>query len=132
MKTNGGFKIGEIAFYEDKCWLEGTMKKAKITGFDTTDIKGVATTYAKTSGISFVGDEGALLTDLYRTEKECADAITIRHDAKKQAYRDRINDEKDLVKFMYGHCINGDEYTDWDAKEVVVEKATEFGIDLNS
>jgi len=115
------FKINDVVYYESH-WVDNQIQKAKILSFQ--DERQV-----RTKGLNFAGTEGALISDLYRSEKECLDAAIARHEKAKQDYCDEITTVNDLVTFMFNHCITGDDY-EYDAREVVVKKAEEFGINL--
>lgn len=59
------------------------------------------------------------------TSKE---ALVMKNDLIKQKYLAEIKNVGDLVNFMFVHCINGYEYTDRNARAVVIKKMSDFGI----
>jgi len=73
------------------------------------------------------GKRDFLAGKCYQTRKEAEAARKFESEKLRNEYRAQIQNPKDLVAFMYNHhtgCC--EEYTDWDARAVVAEKAREF------
>lgn len=71
------------------------------------------------------------LDDCYSTREECLEAYRRSVDAIKKEHAEGIQSVNDLVRFMFHHCVfPAEEYTDWEAREVAILKAEEFGIEL--
>ena len=77
------------------------------------------------------GTSGARFEDLYATAQEAFDGKNRKHLEQMSKYCEEITDIKSLLKFALNHCLNGEEYTDDEARETYIEKAKELlDIDL--
>jgi hypothetical protein len=78
-----------------------------------------------------VGSSGAAWDNLYATAAEAYDAQAAENKAAYDKYCSEIKSVEDLVRFPLEHCINGDEYTDWQAVNAYKIRAKELvGIEL--
>ena len=72
------------------------------------------------------------LTNLYFSPSELYNALQQKRGIQIQKYCDEIKNTSDLLKFPLIHCLNGDEYTDYEAIAAYKRKTKELlGIDLN-
>ena len=67
------------------------------------------------------GTSGVRLDKAFLTAKEANDAQKAEVEEHKEELRSEITDVESLLKFPLGHCLNGDEYTDWQARAVYEE-----------
>lgn len=67
------------------------------------------------------GTSGVRLDQAFLTAKEANDAQEAEVEKHKEELRSEITDVESLLKFPLDHCLNGDEYTDWQARAVYEE-----------
>lgn len=67
------------------------------------------------------GTSGVRLDKAFLTAKEANDAQEAEVEEHKEELRSEITDVESLLKFPLDHCLNGDEYTDWQARAVYEE-----------
>jgi hypothetical protein len=67
------------------------------------------------------GTSGVRLDQAFLTAKEANDAQKAEVEKHKEELRSEITDIESLLKFPLDHCLNGDEYTDWQARAVYEE-----------
>lgn len=67
------------------------------------------------------GTSGVRLDKAFLTAKEANDAQKAEVEKHKEELRSEITDIESLLKFPLDHCLNGDEYTDWQARAVYEE-----------
>lgn len=67
------------------------------------------------------GTSGVQLEKAFLTAKEANDAQDAEIEKHKEELRSEITDIESLLKFPLTHCLNGDEYTDWQARVVYEE-----------
>lgn len=67
------------------------------------------------------GTSGVRLDKAFLTAKEANDAQKAEVEEHKDELRSEITDVESLLKFPLDHCLNGDEYTDWQARAVYEE-----------
>ena len=67
------------------------------------------------------GTSGVCLDKAFLTAKEANDAQKAEVEEHKEELRSEITDVESLLKFPLDHCLNGDEYTDWQARAVYEE-----------
>ena len=68
---------------------------------------------------------------VYFSIEEAFGAIRNNNDKLFKKYCKEMNDAKSMIEFAAKHCINGEEYTDWNAARAYQVRAKElFGIDL--
>lgn len=67
------------------------------------------------------GTSGVRLDQAFLTAKEANDAQKAEVEKYKEELRSEITDVESLLKFPLNHCLNGDEYTDWQARAVYEE-----------
>lgn len=80
------------------------------------------------------GTTGALLTDIYTSREALFEANKKASDERIARYKAKIPDVEGLVRFMFDNTIStgAEEYTDWDARQAVSERAKELlGIELD-
>ena len=107
-----------------------------ITAFERaepTTSHGIPVDYTKIQ-LDNGGTTGALLTNIYASREELLEANR-KASAKQIAYcKKQMPDIEGLVRFMFDNAVSPDagEYTDWDARQAVKERAKELlGIDLD-
>lgn len=72
------------------------------------------------------------LSACHPTRTECLDAEQNRAKQTVETYKQNIRSAEELVAFCLDHCVaKAEEYTDWDAREAAIQKAREFGIDID-
>ena len=67
------------------------------------------------------GTSGVRLDKAFLTAKEANDAQKAEVEKHKEELKSEITDLFSLLEFPLKHCLNGDEYTDWQAKAVYEE-----------
>lgn len=122
-------KIGESIFFIEKYSEE--IKEGKITEFSTIKINNKSEGYVNVKVKNF-GSTGVLFSYAFITIEDAKEFHKREKEEKLNTYRKQIHSIEDLVKFMYANTVSlAEEYTDWNAREVVEEKAKEFGINLS-
>lgn len=120
MKT---FTTGDTIFFFDHF---DNFQKDIIVRFVCPDENDTETVYLRTKRGFAVPLEQA-----WETEKEARAAYA--DDAQKQVetYKKEITSVQDLVVFLFHHCVNGEEYTDWNARAAAIQRAKKLlDIDL--
>lgn len=142
--------IGDIVYYYEN-W-SGSLVKAKIENIYqiglyakrfNTDIKTKITEdVAKLKNICTVNPDGEEMyifsgscdrrvVELYTSAESAYDAYCIKQNNRIKKYCSEINTIEDLAKFPINHCLNGEEYTDYEAYQAYKIKVKELvGIDL--
>ena len=79
------------------------------------------------------GTTGALLTNIYASREELLEANRKASAKQIAEYKNQMQDIEGLVRFMFDNTVSlAEEYTDWDARDAVKERAKELlGIDLD-
>jgi len=80
------------------------------------------------------GTTGTLLTNIYTSKEALLEANKKASSKRIADYKAKIPDIEGLVRFMFDNTISAgaEEYTDWDARQAVSERAKELlGIDLD-
>ena len=67
------------------------------------------------------GTSGVRLDKAFLTAKEANDAQKAEVEKRKDGLKNEITDLFSLLEFPLNHCLNGDEYTDWQARAVYEE-----------
>ena len=67
------------------------------------------------------GTSGVRLDKAFLTAKEANDAQKAEAEKHKDELKNEITDLFSLLEFPLNHCLNGDEYTDWQARAVYEE-----------
>ena len=67
------------------------------------------------------GTSGVQFDKAFLTAKEANDAQDAEIEKHKEELRNKITGVESLLKFPLDHCLNGDEYTDWQARAVYEE-----------
>ena len=111
-------KVGDIVYFMrwDKTCAEGT-----ITSLFLNAMSDYASVYDNNTG----GTTQHLLSNLYKTRKECLEIIHYYDERDKNSYRSQIKSLEDLIRFMYEHNFRGED-SDLNAKQVAKEKAKAF------
>ena len=74
---------------------------------------------------------GAEYEKLFKTKKEARQYQTDKYERAKDDLRSQLKTEENVIKYIFAHCGNWEEYTDHVANEVGIEKVKEFfGIDI--
>ena len=67
------------------------------------------------------GTSGVRLDKAFLTAKDANDVQKAEVEKCKSEFRKEITDIESLLRFPLEHCLNGDEYTDWQARAVYEE-----------
>lgn len=70
---------------------------------------------------SLGGTSGVRLDKAFLTAKEANDAQKAEAEKHKDELKSEITDLFSLLEFPLKHCLNGDEYTDWQARAIYEE-----------
>lgn len=82
--------------------------------------------------VDMVGDSCRESSGIWKSAADAYAARNKKHQEKIAAYKNEIKDMKTLILFPLDHCLNGKEYTDYDARIAYKERAKElFGLDLD-
>lgn len=119
-----------IYFYRDldSCVIKGKVKDPVVLNTSFTDIKYIrkvdweASIDSEGKEVGTIGGtSGVCLDKAFFTAKEANDARDAEIEKHKKELRSEITDMESLLKFPLIHCLNGDEYTDWQARAVYEE-----------
>lgn len=121
MITNA--KIGQTIWFKER-W-SGMPTEAKITAMYDTHAA-THLTHGGTMNIRFA--------DMFATKNELMQAMRDESNRNVAKAKDSIQTVEDLVRYMYDHVVaHAEEYTDYDARRAVRERAKELlNIDLQS
>ena len=120
MKT---WAVGDTCWYKESwsgCYYECEIIEIKHMISNQTP-------YAKIKNKNSGGIQ--IFDSLFEKLAESRDELVARDNAIKNGYLAEINSKDDLIRFMFTHCINGEEHTDEEARAAVIEKMDEFGIE---
>ena len=131
-QNNKNFAIGDHIWFNQN-WVGPSA--GTITAFKKTD----ATRRKKSVDYAEIhlddgGTTGALLTDIYSSQEALLEANKKATAARIAGYKAEMPDVEGLVRFMFDNNISSGacEYTDWDARQAVKERAKELlDIDLD-
>lgn len=71
-------------------------------------------------------------SDLWTTAKEAYETLQMQDERETQKYMTEIKTVKDLVLFPLDYCLNGEEYTNYNARRAYKQRAEELlGIEVN-
>lgn len=120
-------KIGQFVYVIQK--ITGITFRWKVLGFVKCGYEdGVE---LEAADYSIYGATKEPLSRLYPTRDAAREAQDAERAVLKAKYREEIHSVEDLVRFMFDHTVSVcEEYTEYEAREVAIEKATEFGINL--
>lgn len=77
-------------------------------------------------------EHNAKFENVFADIEGAVDTIKRNHSAVVEAYCNEIVDIESMIKFSMNHCLNGEEYTDWDAVKAYQIRVKElFNVDLN-
>lgn len=124
------FNIGDKVYvYEN--WTKGICE-AEITGTKPWDDDFYEIKYhcfVDRNGHcinSFVGNSVREKEDIWTSAGAAYEAIEARKEAIVKKYLEEIKTVADLLQFPLDHCLNGEEYTNYEAKKAYVIKAKEL------
>lgn len=119
-------RVGEDYYWSPRGYYTGVIPaKIKITKIENGH------PYGKIVDSIIRGSRGFNLQRVFRTEQEAKNHYQDEINTIKNNYRQQINSIEDLVQFCLDHCVAcAEEYTDYDARNVAVEKAREFGMTI--
>lgn len=126
------FGIGDHIWFNQN-WVGPSA--GTITAFKTTEAtpNKASEPYAEIH-LDDGGTTGALLTDIYASQEALLDANKKATAARIAGYKAKMSDVEGLIRFMFDNNISSGacEYTDWDARQAVKERAKELlDIDLD-
>lgn len=119
-----------IYFYRDldSYVIKGKVKDPVVVNTSFTDIKYIRKVDWKANIDSegkevgeIGGTSGVCLEKAFLTAKEANAARDAEVEKYKDDLRSEIADVESLLKFPLKHCLDGDEYTDWQARAVYEE-----------
>ncbi len=116
------FAIGDIVFVNSRYHVAEKCKVENLNSEDNVyDVKSID------NFGSFSTKEDKMFETKDRAfeayEKKCAELI--------KSYKEGIKDLRDLLMFPLRHCFNGEEYTEFEARQAYILRVTELtGIDL--
>lgn len=123
MKNNTNFNIGDNVWWFD---IWDNLCHGTILEIHTTD-KNIRYFHVKED----IGARDTLETDCYPTKQACLDAFHEKSNATVKAYKTEIHSVDELVAFCLTHCVaSAEEYTNYDARKAVLERAKELGLSL--
>ena len=67
---------------------------------------------------------------IFETKEEAENYVNNKHKEIENEYRNSINSIEDLVKFCFYNNFCAEEYSNYLARKVALEKAKEYGIEL--
>ena len=133
---NKDIPIGTKVYLEE--YWTGRIVKAKIVDFEIYKGKD----YAKLEGLfdcdddedtDTIGSFGGALENLYLTKEEAINSLNDKNNKEVEEYKETIKSIEDLVVFCLDNCVaNAEEYTNWNARRAAIEKAKEYGIDIEN
>lgn len=81
---------------------------------------------------SMVGSSFRSSSEIWKSAADAYAARDKKQQEKLAAYKNKIKDMKTLILFPLDHCLNGEEYTNYDARTAYKERAKELlGLDLD-
>lgn len=120
-------EIGDMVWFIEP--FSNRILDGKIEDFLTTETHGMEQRCVRIHCSNF-GHTWQLLNRTFLTKEDAIQFLKQKEDDLSQTYLNQISSIEDLVKFMYEHSVASGEETDWIARKVVEEKASEFGIKL--
>lgn len=131
-QNNKNFAIGDHIWFNQN-WVGPSA--GTITAFKATE----ATPHRPSEPYAEIhlddgGTTGALLTDIYASQEALLEGNKKATAARITGYKSEMTDIEGLVRFMFNNNISSGacEYTDWDARQAVKERAKELlNIDLD-
>lgn len=124
-------KIG-TKIYTREYWSQRIVK-AKVTniyeekGQKYVSLQGL---YDCDEDTDMIGSFGALLDNIYLTKEEAIQAMLENSRKNILKYKEEMKTIDDIINFCLENCIIGEEYTDYDARNAVIERAKELGIKI--
>lgn len=78
------------------------------------------------------GTGGAKFQKMFLTKEEAQKYNLDESERFKNEYREQLKTKEDVLRFIFEHCGNFQEYTNHEANEVGIEKVQEmFGVDID-
>ena len=113
-------KLGDIV-YVNNAWT--VAEKCEVTEIGDKDADDE---YFYVHSLDNVGSFCALRSDIYATKEEAIAAYQEKSAKNVEQYKKEIKGLKELLEFPLTHCLNGEEYTDYDAIEAYKIMASEL------
>ena len=127
MKNQKNVVIGDIV-YTIAAWTDNIIS-CRVKSIEDFGVyyDGVAVVDKDGRSVSReYGSAGAIWDNVFLSAKEAYDERQSRNDACVQQHLDSIKTVKDLISFPFLHCVNGGEYTDYEAAKAYKIKAKEM------
>lgn len=125
-------KLHDKIYYEDT-WANDIIEAEIVAiGIKTVEIHDLwhINKNGKRNEKSY-GVRQLLIDDVYTSYEEAYNARNEKASKAVKAYCDAINSVEDLVRFPLQHCLNGEEYTDYNALKAYKIRAHELlGVEL--
>lgn len=123
----GKFAIGDRVWGIERGWAEGIVH-GEITKIETVkDCIGKEITVIDIRGSSAMLSRSVKEEDVYMSNNDAEQAYKEEIQNRIKEYKSRINTVEDLVKFMFNENVAcAEEYTDYEARQAVIEKAKEL------
>ena len=116
------FKNGEIVYVNsiynvaEKCEITGYVKREPNTG-----------QFFYIVHPTELGSNFDAATDcIFKTREEAIKSYQKHSEEIKEKYKSEITSLEDLLRFPLDHCLNGEEYTDYEARQAYTEKINEL------
>ena len=119
-------RVGKEYYWSPRGYYYGKIPaKVKITKIEH------GFPFGKIVDPKVIGTQGFSVYRVFETELGAYDHYYGEVNAIKNNYRKQINSIEDLVIFCLNHTVSHtEEYTDYEAREVAVEKAKQFGVKI--
>ena len=118
---NNNYKIGDVV-YVNGFWE--VAERCKITS-DKDRKKNGDEAYSVDS-LEMGGSFGASVDNIFSTKEDAIAAYKRKSEENVAKYKKEIKNLNDLLEFPLNHCLNGSEYTDYDAIQAYKTKAFEL------
>lgn len=121
------FKIGDKVWGIERGWREGIIY-GEITKIETVKYcTGKEINVIEICGSSAMLSGSVKEEDVYMSKNDAEQAYNKEIQNRIEKYKLRINTVEDLVKFMFNENVAcTEEYTDYEARQAVIEKAKEL------
>lgn len=113
-----------IYFYRDldSYVIRGRVRDSSIRDASISKVDWEATINGEGKEVRKIGGtSGVRLDHAFLTAKEANDAQNTEVEKHKDELKSEITDLFSLLEFPLKHCLNGDEYTDWQARAIYEE-----------
>lgn len=116
-KMKNSYKIGDVV-YVNGPW--NVAEKCEIT----SERNGDGAYYVHS--LDSCGSFGASINNIFSTKEDAIAAHKRKSEENIAEYKRKIKNLNDLLEFPLNHCLNGEEYTDYDAIQAYKTKAFEL------